>query len=120
MNGDVGVVLHKVCGYETGVYFPVPGTGQTRRVAIEAMPRHETAWALTVHRSQGSEFDTVLLVLPPTTHELVSSELVYTGVTRARSQVLVAANAKVIRTACAWQEPRRTGMFEKIRTVMNS
>ncbi len=120
MNGDVGVVLHKVCGYETGVYFPVPGTGQTRRVAIEAMPRHETAWALTVHRSQGSEFDTVLLVLPPTTHELVSSELVYTGVTRARSQVLVAANAKVIRTACAWREPRRTGMFEKIRTVMNS
>tara|TARA_B100001123_G_scaffold406869_1_gene498561 strand:- start:63 stop:1382 length:1320 start_codon:yes stop_codon:yes gene_type:complete len=120
MNGDVGVVLHKVCGYETGVYFPVPGTEQTRRVAVEAMPRHETAWALTVHRSQGSEFDTVLLVLPPTTHELVSSELVYTGVTRARSQVLVAADAKIIRAACTWREPRRTGMFEKIRTVMTS
>ena len=118
VNGDVGVVLHKVGGYETGIYFQVPGTRQTRRVSVEAMPRHETAWALTVHRSQGSEFDAVLLVLPPTAHELVTSELVYTGVTRARSQVLVAANAKAIRTACAWREPRRTGLFEKIRSTM--
>ena len=118
VNGDVGVVLHKIGGYDTGVYFQIPGTGQTRRVSVEAMPRHETAWALTVHRSQGSEFETVLLVLPPTTHELVTSELVYTGVTRARSKVLVAADAKVIRAACAWREPRRTGLFEKIRSVM--
>ena len=118
MNGDVGVVLHKICGYETGVYFPVPGTGQTRRVAVEAMPRHETAWALTVHRSQGSEFDAVLLVLPPTAHELVTSELVYTGVTRARSQVLVAADTAAIRAACAWREPRRTGLFEKLRSTV--
>jgi len=116
-NGDVGVVLHGVGDHESGVYFPVAGTQQMRRVSIEAMPRHDTAWALTVHRAQGSEFDAVLLVLPPTPHEhdLVNSELLYTGVTRARSRVLVVADDVAVRAACERREARRTGFIEKLR-----
>jgi exodeoxyribonuclease V alpha subunit len=116
-NGDVGVVLHGVGDHESGVYFPVAGTQQMRRVSIEAMPRHDTAWALTVHRAQGSEFDAVLLVLPPTPdkHDLVTSELLYTGVTRARSRVLVVADDVAVRAACERREARRTGFIEKLR-----
>jgi exodeoxyribonuclease V alpha subunit len=115
LNGDVGVVLRGVGDHESGVYFPVAGTREIRRVSVEAMPRHETAWALTVHRSQGSEFDAVLLVLPRSPHELVTPELVYTGVTRARSRVIVVADDVVIRAACGPRDPRRTGLFEKLR-----
>ena len=115
LNGDVGVVLRGVGDHESGVYFPVSGTGQFQRISVEAMPRHETAWALTVHRSQGSEFDSVLLVLPRSPHELVTPELVYTGVTRARSRVFVVADDEVIRAACNPRNPRRTGLFEKLR-----
>ena len=117
VNGDVGVVLRGVGDRESGIYFPVAGTRKIRRVSVEAMPRHETAWALTVHRSQGSEFDAVLLVLPPTPHELVTPELMYTGVTRARSRVLVVADDAAIRGACEARDPRRTGLFEKLRSV---
>ena len=87
-----------------------------RASSVGSGPRHETAWALTVHRSQGSEFDAVLLVLPRTPHELVTPELVYTGVTRARSRVLVVADDVVVRAACKARDPRRTGLFEKLRS----
>jgi exodeoxyribonuclease V alpha subunit len=117
-NGDVGVVLHGVGNHESGVYFPtVAGGRQMRRVSIEAMPRHDTAWALTVHRAQGSEFDAVLLVLPPTPseHDLVSSELLYTGVTRARSRVLVVADEASVLDGCQRREVRRTGFMAQLR-----
>ena len=117
-NGDVGVVLHGVGNHESGVYFPtVAGGRQMRRVSIEAMPRHDTAWALTVHRAQGSEFDAVLLVLPPTAseHDLVSSELLYTGVTRARSRVLVVADEASVIDGCQRREVRRTGFMAQLR-----
>ena len=121
-NGDVGVVLHGVGDHKSGVYFPpVDGAQQIRRVSIEAMPRHDTAWALTVHRAQGSEFDAVLLVLPPKPpkpheHDLVTPELLYTGVTRAGSRVLLVADEVAVRAACERREPRRTGLFEKLRS----
>ena len=55
---------------------------------------------MTVHRSQGSEFESVLLVLPPQAHELAGPELLYTGVTRARSRILIAADEAALRAAC--------------------
>ena len=117
-NGDVGVVLHGVGDHDSGVYFPgAAGVQQMRRVSIEAMPRHDTAWALTVHRAQGSEFDAVLLVLPPTLreHDLVNSELLYTGVTRARSRVVIVADEASVHDACQRREVRRTGLMEQLR-----
>lgn len=119
VNGDVGVVLRGFGSHESGVYFQTPGTGQTRRVAVEAMPQHDTAWALTVHRAQGSEFDAVVLVLPPMAHELVTPELLYTGVTRARARVLVVADDGAIRAACQRRESRRSGLSEKLRSLLD-
>ena len=81
---------------------------------LSALPIHHTAWAMTVHRSQGSEFGSVLLVLPPQPHELVGPELLYTGVTRARSKLLIAADEAALRAACRKRPPRRTGLLEKL------
>ena len=81
---------------------------------LAALPSHDTAWAMTVHRSQGSEFESVLLVLPPQAHELAGPELLYTGVTRARSKMLIAADEAALRAACQPRPPRRTGLLEKL------
>ena len=79
-----------------------------------ALPEHETAWAMTVHRSQGSEFESVVFVLPPQEHELVGPELLYTGVTRARSRILLAADETVLQAACRQRVPRRTGLRDQL------
>jgi exodeoxyribonuclease V alpha subunit len=111
-NGDVGVLLNGRNGQGVTAWFP--GTQQARSVPLAALPNHDTAWAMTVHRSQGSEFDSVLLVLPPQAHELSSPELLYTGVTRARSRIVLAADEAAVRAACQQRPPRRTGLLEKL------
>jgi exodeoxyribonuclease V alpha subunit len=111
-NGDVGVLLNKEDGRGITAWFP--GLQEPRSVPLAALPSHDTAWAMTVHRSQGSEFDSVLLVLPPQPHELAGPELLYTGVTRAKSRILLAADEAALRAACRQRPPRRTGLLEKL------
>ena len=113
-NGDVGVLLDRRDGRGAMAWFP--SLQEPRRVPLAALPSHDTAWAMTVHRSQGSEFESVLLVLPPQAHELAGPELLYTGVTRARSKMLIAADEAALRAACQPRPPRRTGLLEKLIT----
>jgi exodeoxyribonuclease V alpha subunit len=117
-NGDVGVLLNGKDGRDITAWFP--GPREPRSVPLAALPSHDTAWAMTVHRSQGSEFDSVLLVLPPQEHELSRPELLYTGVTRAKSKVLLAADETALRAACQARPPRRTGLLEKLRGALRS
>ena len=81
-NGDVGVVWAR--GETPVVAFE--GAGRLREIPVGGLPEHETAWATTVHKSQGSEFDRVVVVLPddPVRAERLTRELAYTAVTRAR------------------------------------
>jgi exodeoxyribonuclease V alpha subunit len=83
-NGDTGVVW-----MQDGVlqaFFPAPGGG-VRGLPLGQLPSHETAFVMTVHKSQGSEFDEVLLVLPQEPVPVLTRELLYTGLTRARRGV---------------------------------
>ena len=86
-----------------------------RALAVEQLPAHRTAWAMTLHKSQGSEFDHVLITLPPGGHPLLSRELLYTGVTRAREQVTVFADEGTIREAVHAVQQRRTGLADALR-----
>ena len=113
-NGDVGVLLNGMDGPGIKAWFP--GTQEPRSVPLAALPSRDTAWAMTVHRSQGSEFDSVLLVLPPQPHDLAGPELLYTGVTRAKSRILLAADQEALRAACQQRPPRRAGLLEKLST----
>jgi exodeoxyribonuclease V alpha subunit len=73
-----------------------------------------------VHKSQGSEFDEVLLVLPPEPHPLATRELLYTAVTRARRQVIVHAGEAALRHACATRVQRTSALAERLGwAVMN-
>jgi exodeoxyribonuclease V alpha subunit len=82
-NGDTGLALtHPVDG-RLLVWFETPD-GELRSLSPLRMPPHETAYVMTVHKSQGSEFNEVVLLIPDEPHPLVSREMIYTAVTRAR------------------------------------
>ena len=90
------------------VFFP--SADGLRSLAPGRLPPHETAWAMTVHKSQGSEFDSVALVLPERDSPLLSRELVYTAVTRARRRVAVYGAPKALAAAVTRRSERISGL----------
>ncbi len=110
-NGDIGVVWRDASGVT--VHFPVEGG--TRAVAPPALPHVETAWAMTVHKSQGSEFDTVLVVLPEHESRVLSRELLYTAVTRARREVAIFASEDTVRFTVSRSAERTSGLAARLR-----
>jgi exodeoxyribonuclease V alpha subunit len=86
-NGDIGIALPDARG-TLRVYFPDEDRG-VRAIAPLRLPEHETAFAMTVHKAQGSEFDEVAIVLPSEGNRVLSRELLYTAVTRARERVVI-------------------------------
>lgn len=101
MNGDIGIALTDAGG-KLRVVFPdaeISG-GTIRWVSPMRLPDVETAFAMTVHKSQGSEFQHVALLLPETRSPVLTRELVYTGITRAKAQfTLLESRAEVFKQA---------------------
>lgn len=112
MNGDVGIVLPLADG--AAAVFPHETPGEVRRVALSRLPPHEGALAMTVHKSQGSQFDHVALVLAGRDSPIQTRELVYTGVTRARQRLSWLGDLDELRTALARQVRRESGLPELI------
>ena len=84
-----------------------------RRILPSRLPAHETVFAMTIHKSQGSEFDSVLLVLPDADSRVLSRELVYTGITRAKRRVLLMGSEDLVREAACRRVARHTGLFDQ-------
>ncbi|WP_115541472.1 exodeoxyribonuclease V subunit alpha [Xanthomonas campestris] len=91
-------------------WFEGDGDGQVRGFPPAALPAHESAFAMTVHKAQGSEFDTVWLQLPTRDARVLSRELLYTGITRARRALHLAGSEAVIRAALARHAARISGL----------
>jgi len=106
-NGDVGICLADEAGTPLAWF---PGTDGVRAFHPAALPAHESAFAMTVHKAQGSEFDEVWLQLPRGDSRVLSRELVYTGLTRARSALHVAGSAEVIAAALSRHASRISGL----------
>ena len=87
-----------------------PGTDGVRAFHPAALPAHESAFAMTVHKAQGSEFDDVWLQLPRGDSRVLSRELVYAGLTRARSVLHVAGSADVVTAALSRHASRVSGL----------
>jgi len=111
-NGDIGIVLPDEA--ETlMVHFP-DSDGGFRRVAPLRLPAHETTFATTVHKAQGSEFDRVLLMLPAKPNRVVTRELLYTAVTRSRSGVAIVGSAEVVAKAIVSPTRRFSGLVARL------
>ncbi len=111
-NGDTGLVLPDEQG-KLQAYF-LQGDGSLRRVALNRLPDYETCFAMTVHKSQGSEFDRVVLVLPEEDMPLLGRELLYTGITRAKSSVALWAPREVLAAAISRRVERSSGLRDAL------
>jgi exodeoxyribonuclease V alpha subunit len=110
-NGDVGI-----CWTENGrtnAYF-LEAKGKIRELAAPKLVHCESAWAMTVHKSQGSEFEQVVLVLPNATSPILSRELLYTGITRAKSRLTIVAEDATLRRALSLNATRASGLRDRI------
>ena len=108
-NGDVGVIIrdahdaYRAFFHRSGLYISFP---------VNLLPSWELAFAMTVHKSQGSEFDDVLLVLPDDeNHRLLTREIVYTGISRAKKRVLFYGSRPVLNTALQRKIRRQSGLM---------
>jgi exodeoxyribonuclease V alpha subunit len=111
-NGDIGVVLPNA-SKELRACFA--GPEQTIRDFMPIrLPEHETAYAMTLHKSQGSEFERVLLVLPGEDSPVLTRELVYTGLTRASKRVELWSDQEIFATAVRRRISRRSGLREAL------
>jgi exodeoxyribonuclease V alpha subunit len=109
VNGDTGVLVARPGG---GSPLAVFGGVAAHRLDLAQLDEVETAFAMTVHKSQGSEYDTVVLVHPPAESPLVGRELLYTAITRARRGLVVVASEDSIRQAIATPTRRATGLTD--------
>jgi len=108
-NGDIGICLSDA-NNTLMAWFPGDQPDAPRAFHPAALPAHDSAFAMTVHKAQGSEFDTVWLLLPARFNRVLSRELVYTGITRARRELHVAGSAEVVRDALARHASRWSGL----------
>lgn len=119
-NGDVGICLADGDGTPLAWFFD-NGRGEggngVRAFHPAALPSHESAFAMTVHKAQGSEFDEVWLQLPRSDSRVLSRELLYTGLTRARSALHVAGSAEVIAAALSRHARRVSGLAWRLGTA---
>ena len=114
-NGDTGILFPDADNSgELRAFFPAPDGG-VRSIPPERLPAHETAYAMTIHKSQGSEFDRVLMLLPPVDGELLTRELIYTGMTRAKKTIEIWANEEVFCSAVRKKTERNSGLKDLLR-----
>ncbi|HET6488472.1 MAG TPA: exodeoxyribonuclease V subunit alpha, partial [Syntrophales bacterium] len=113
-NGDIGIALaDPENGGALRIFFPAPD-GAMRKFEPYRLPEHETAFAMTIHKSQGTEFDRVLLVLPEGDARVLTRELLYTGVTRARKRVDLWAGEEALRAAMSRRIERTSGLRDSL------
>lgn len=112
-NGDIGLALPDADGALQVVFTPTDGP--PRRVPPMRLPEHQSAYAMTVHKAQGSEFDAVLLLMPERRSPVLTRELLYTGITRARRAVVLAGGAAVLGAAMQSPTRRHSGLLARLR-----
>ena len=119
-NGDIGIVLPDPEGQnEPRVFFPTP-EGTFRKILPSRLGSYETVFAMTVHKSQGSEFDRVLCLLPDRDAPLLTRELIYTALTRARKDVTIWGREDIFLKAVSRQIERSSGLRDALWPTKDS
>jgi len=119
-NGDIGITMLVTEIDKMGeqrrylkVFFELPD-GSVKAVLPSRIPEHDTAYAMTIHKSQGSEFPTTVMVLPNQYSKILSKELIYTGVTRAKNKLIVFADNQVMIKGAKTKTQRLSGLKSRL------
>jgi exodeoxyribonuclease V alpha subunit len=106
-NGDIGVTVKG----PDGMVVLFPRGDKVAVCPVGLLPEHELAYAMTVHKSQGSEFGNVMVVLPDDEeHPLLNRQIVYTGITRAKKRAVILGTAAALKHAIETKVERDTGI----------
>ena len=111
-NGDMGLCLPDETG-RLKVWFEQPD-GSLRALLPSRLPPHETVYAMTIHKSQGSEFAHTVLVLPDSPSPLLTRELVYTGITRAKARLDLYGDRALLAQAVRKKTERYSGLAQRL------
>ncbi|OUS24683.1 exodeoxyribonuclease V subunit alpha [Thalassotalea sp. 42_200_T64] len=113
-NGDIGLLFNDANGKLMAYFADNEGY---RAISIARLPAFETVFAMTIHKTQGSEFENVAIILPQTrTNRLLSRELIYTGITRAKKQLQLYCTKDVWTAAVAQKVSRASGLTQRLLT----
>jgi exodeoxyribonuclease V alpha subunit len=111
-NGDIGICMPIKNSDQFIVSFP----GATEPLLASRLPKHESCFAMTVHKAQGSEFDQVILALSEEASDdaasLLTRELLYTAITRAKKSIIIHCNTQVWERAVTQSSRRVSGMTQ--------
>ncbi|MFN4262394.1 MAG: AAA family ATPase [Thioalkalivibrionaceae bacterium] len=111
-NGDIGVLWRQASGRIEAV-FDDPRASE-RRLLPARLPPHESVYAMTIHKTQGSEFANVAIVLPDHDHGLLSRELLYTAVTRAKENIRIYASRTVLESTISRRIQRESALSARL------
>lgn len=114
-NGDVGVIEYD--GSRLRAHFRAADGTLRAPLLPSRLPPHETVFAMTVHKSQGSEFENVGLLLPPALSPILTRELIYTGVTRAKKTVRLYGTPEVLQQSVERRVERASGLRDALWSV---
>ena len=119
-NGDIGILLGEGKNRNHwSFYFRAPENANVfREVSPHSLPKHEKAFAMTIHKSQGSEYDEVFMFLPHHDSPVLTQELIYTGVTRAKKGLVIAAGKDIFTASLTRRTVRYSGLTEKLNPGM--
>jgi exodeoxyribonuclease V alpha subunit len=110
-NGDVGVGVDRPGG---GVAVAFRRGGEIALVSPALLGDVATVYAMTIHRSQGSEFDGVAVLLPDPSSRVLTRELLYTAITRARNSVLVVGSEEALLAGISRRVARASGLLRRL------
>ena len=110
-NGDTGVVITTGPGHASAAF---ERQGEILEFSPTRLAAVETVYAMTVHKSQGSQFDTAAVLLPEPTSHVLTRELLYTAVTRARRELILVGSEAAIRAAVARPVARASGLGARL------
>ncbi len=116
-NGDIGICMRDDEDPEQRlkVYFELPD-GSVKAVLPSRVPQHETAYAMTIHKSQGSEFEFTAMILPPEFSPIITRELIYTGITRAKERLALYCDVGVLKRGIQFKTERASGLVERLQS----
>jgi len=116
-NGDIGICLRdKEQEDQLRVFFQ-RADGSIKKYLPARIPHCETVFAMTIHKSQGSEFEEVLIILPETISPVLTKELLYTAITRAKKTIKLVANEAVFSSTVRQRVQRVTGLINRFSTI---
>jgi len=116
-NGDSGILWPDAAG-RLKAWF-MQADNRLHPFTPSRLPEHEAAWAITIHKAQGSEFDHALLLLPEKDCRVLSRELLYTGITRAKKQLILCGDPALLSTAVDRKTRRWSGLADRLQTSGN-